>query len=458
MCFIYVRGHSKEMSVAYVSSSNGNDFNKGSIETPFRSIQRALELGADTILLKSGDVFYEKIDLDGSFMDKYGEGEKPRLLGVKIPQPGAWENGVLIDGKWTKCKSCIWRVDLSLDDVKYSGFKTGGSSFFNNVGAIVNLTTDNMNNCRKVPRYSDMTENFDFWQYCPLEELKNTKPEDFDLLYLYFDGDPNEYYFGITMGTSAITLRNSTVCNLNIRYWGYGIDFFDNVRISGCDVDGIGGYIMIGNDKWALLGNGIGSWISPPKRSNCIIEGCNVSRTFDCGATIQGSNLRLDIKAENIIFSNNTFRNCCQTFEEFLRGSNNDNVYNNCIFEHNVSIDAGINTGFRYYDNRYKRCHYLCSSYFRNTGMIIRNNIAINGNYYCATAFDGYYRQAIWQDNVCKIVRGQDLLGNYRGTADVIKIPEQKGKFSTLDEATDSAIAKYRLLTGDNTTTFIIIE
>lgn len=90
--------------------------------------------------------------------------------------------------------------------------------------------------------------------------------------------------------------------------------------------------------------------------------------------------------------------------------------------------------------------------------MIIRNNIAINGNYYCAGAFDKLYRQAKWQDNTCLIKRGQDLLGNYGGTKDVVKVPVAKGEYGSLEEATDSAISRYRYLTGDQTTKFIIIE
>lgn len=456
--FTSVLGYSKTGNTCYVSSSVGSDTNEGSIDSPFRTLLKAIESGVDTILLKSGDIFYERMDLDGYVVDKYGTGQKPMLCGVKIPQKGAWENGRIEDGKWIKSVGNIWRVDLSLEDDRYSGFKTSGSSLLNNAGAVVNIATDDMNNCRKVPEYGDLTENFDFWQDCPVDDTGSATPKDFDFLYLYFEGNPNEYDFGITMGIPAIKIKNGELRNIKIKYWGYGIDFYDNVRISDCDVDGMGGYIMLGYDKWALLGNGIGSWISAPKRHNCIIENCNVSRTFDCGATIQGHHDKKSIRAEDIVFRNNTFRNCCQTFEEFLRGPEEDNMYVNCIFENNVSIDAGINTGFRYYDDRYKRCHFLSNNKLRNTNMIIRNNIAVNGNYYCAGPYDGLYRQTRWQDNTCKIRRGQDLLGNYRGTEDVITVPIDKGNYNSLEEATDSAISRYRYLTGDQTTKFIIIE
>lgn len=462
LCFLIffsaVGQPSRVRQTCYVSSSEGNDFNDGNANSPFKTLARALRSKADTILLKSGDVFYERMDLDGRIVDKYGIGEKPILYGVKIPTKGTWENGLLENNTWIKCKSNIWRINLSLDDKRYSGFKTNGASFLNNVGAVVNLATDDMNNCRKVPHYSDLIYNFDLWQDCPVEDTGSATPQDFNFLYMYFDGNPNEYDFGVTMATSAVSIQNGEVSNLNIKYWGFGIIFKDNVRISHCNIDGIGGYIQRGYHVWVLLGNGIESWISQGVRHNCMIEYCNVSRTFDCGATIQGSSKQNSIRAENIIFRNNTFRNCCQSFEEFLRGPEDTDLYYNCIFENNLSVDAGINTGFRYYDNRYKKSHFLSNSNLRNTNLIIRNNLAINGNYYCAGAYKELYRQAQWQDNTCKIKRGQDLIGNYNGTADVITVPTEKGKYNNLKEATDSAISQYRFLTGDLTTKFIIIE
>lgn len=455
--FAHCQSHSRK--ICYVSSTTGCDTNDGSINFPFKTIGKAIESRRDTILLKSGDTFYEYMELDGCIVDKYGSGDKPILCGVKIPYEDAWENGILENGKWSKCKGSIWRINLGLDDDKYLGYRTGGSSFLNNAGAIVNLSTNDMNNCRKVPSYDELNYNFDFWQDCPIENTGSATPQDFDYLYLYLESDPNKYNLGITMGTHAVSIRNGEIRNVGIKYWGFGIVFKDNVTISNCDIDGIGGHIVLGkNRKWALLGNGLETWITPPARHNCLIENCTVSRTFDCGATLQGHNSKNSIRAENIIFRNNTFRNCCQSFEEFLRGPEENDVYDNCIVEDNLSIDAGINTGFRYYDGRYKRCHFLSNSTLRNTNLIIRNNTAINGNYYCAGEFNKLYRQAQWHGNTCYIKRGQDLLGNYRGTKDVITLPNNKEEYSSLKEATESAISRYRTLTGDETTKFIIIE
>lgn len=451
-------GSCRTLEKCYVSSSEGSDYNDGSLEKPLKSFRKAVSSGADTILIKAGDIFYENIEINGQVVDKYGDGSNPFLCGVKIPEKGSWENGIIKDNKWIAKKSNIWRICLAKDDSYYKGIRTGGSSFLNNAGAVVNLSTDDMNDCRKVPKYSDLLTDFDFWQPCPIENTKDAIPEDFDYLYLYLDKNPNDFNFGISMGTHAVSIKNGEVNNLNIKYWGFGILFQDNVRISNCNIDGIGGFIQRGTQPWVLLGNGIESWITSPGRFNCVVENCIISRTFDCGATIQGGNKKKNLRAENIIFRNNTFKNCCQSFEEFLRGPGEEDLYYNCVFENNISIDAGINTGFRYYDNRYKKCHFLSNSNLRNTNMLIRNNIAYNGNYYCAGACDNQYKQAQWEGNVCFIKRGQDLLGSYQGKRDVIKIPMSNGEYNTLLEATDSAISKYRYLTGDQTTKFIILE
>ena len=454
----YDTSYSKNNNVCYVSSSEGNDYNDGSVLYPFRTFSRAVASGADTVFIKSGDIFYENIEIDGQVVNKYGDGPKPLLYGIKIPQKGRWENGIIVNGKWIKKKSNIWRIDLSADDRYFKGFKTGGASFLNNIGAIINIATDDLNNCRKVPEYKDLSDNYDFWQPCPVKNTGNATIHDFDFLYLFLNENPNEFDFGLSVATYAVSIKNGEVSNLNLKYWEFGIIVKDNVKISNCDIDGIGGNIQRGVKSWVLFGNGIELWVTPPKRYNCIIENCNISRTFDCGATIQGRHYKKKLRAEDIIFRNNTFRNCCQSFEEFLRGPTEDDLYYNCFFENNLSIDAGINTGFRYFDNRYKRCHFLSNSNLRNTHMIIRNNIAINGNYLCAGPYDNLYRQAIWQCNTCHIKRGQDLLGNYVGTKDVIKVPTEKGRFNSIEEATDSAISNYRYLTGDTTTHFIIIE
>jgi hypothetical protein len=88
--------------------------------------------------------------------------------------------------------------------------------------------------------------------------------------------------------------------------------------------------------------------------------------------------------------------------------------------------------------------------------MIFRNNVFVGGNYYCSGAYKGKYKSNIWQGNKCYIRRGDYILSNYSGTADEIRIPEERGAYKTLKTATDAAVSKYREMTGDMTIQFVI--
>lgn len=56
----------------YVSSTLGNDNNSGLLkEFPVQTLKTAIRLG-DTILLKSGDIFYESIEVEYCIIGKYG--------------------------------------------------------------------------------------------------------------------------------------------------------------------------------------------------------------------------------------------------------------------------------------------------------------------------------------------------------------------------------------------------
>lgn len=131
-------------------------------------------------------------------------------------------------------------------------------------------------------------------------------------------------------------------------------------------------------------------------------------------------------------------------------------VYNNCLFEDNIVVNSGKTTGFNYPNTRFKYCHILGNNYKGDKGMIFRNNTFVGGNYYCSGAYNGKYKSNKWQGNNCVIKRGDFLLGNYTGTKDVIRVPMEKGEFPTLKDATEDAISRYRELTGDMTTKFII--
>lgn len=126
------------------------------------------------------------------------------------------------------------------------------------------------------------------------------------------------------------------------------------------------------------------------------------------------------------------------------------------MFEENTVLNIGQTSGFGYPKDRFKYCHVLGNNFKGDKGMIIRNNTFVGGNYYCSGAYRDKYKSNVWEGNVCIIKRGDYILSNYMGTKDVIRIPTKKGDFKTLAEATEDAIRRYRELTGDETTRFVI--
>lgn len=448
----------------YVSSSEGNDNNEGSIQKPFATISKAITMKPTTIKLRCGDIFYESVRCDGINLAPYSNGEKPMVCGLKILPSRAWQ---LFETLPSGMK--IWKVDLALERQVYGGRQFGGNNLHNNIGGFVRTTRSirdsKMCDSKRVRNYDDLkrtdARNFDFYQ--PLENSAKTTPaKNFDCVYVCFQGIPDDD-LGVITGCNGMEIADCNVDSLMICYWGrHGIAGKSNVSISNCDIVGIGGMVQLDYPVFTCLGNGIEFYVHHPGISNCHVSGCHISQCFDAGLTVQGTehdatDMR-PMEVRDVTFMHNVIENCCQSFEEFLNGNNPSDLYYNCTFADNVSRQPGIDTGFRYSDGRYKRSHILTYENNKSTGMVYSRNICTDGNFLCVLSYHGQYSHGIWQGNKCSIRRGQDLLGNYKGTADVVTVPVDKGNYSTLKDADNAAIAKYRKLTGDTSTEFIIIE
>ena len=426
------------VDLVYISSSTGNDSNKGTEENPLKTIRAGKKTGASDILLKAGDVFYENVTLDGVNLRKYGVGNNPIICGYKrIKKPSQWES----------VSENIWRISLAEGD--YSGIDYKGSLPYNNIGCIHEYDNDVIHG-RRVRILDNLKEDWDFWQS---SDYKSKNYGNFDNLYLYFSGDPRELKLEFSTGVIGITVKNACIENINVEGFAiHGISPQSNSIIKNCRVDAIGGELFLGFKTFVCLGNGIEVYVGEDVE-NCLVEGCYISRCYDCGCSIQGSN-RGTATPRNIIFRDNLITNCCQWWEDFL--CNDDNVkYENCVFENNVIVGCG-NSGFGYADGRFKYCNVLGNNVNGDKGMIIRRNLFVGGNFYCSGAYEGGYRSNLWEDNTFISNRGNWLLSNYNGTRDITMIPQDKGKFKSIREATKDAIGYYREKTGDSTTTFIV--
>lgn len=425
----------------FVSSSMGNDANIGvSVDRPLKTINKALTI-ADTLLLKSGDVFYGSFTANDKYIDRYGEGNRPVVCGYKR----------IIEPNWEHVEGYVWR--LKLTDSNFIGIQTPQSSTLNNIGCIHDWKNDKVHG-RKMQYRKDLKQDWDFWQS---EEFASQKvaPTEFDTLYMYCSKNPNKMQLELSTGSNGIVASGTALNNITIVGFGkHGIAGGTRTIIRNCRIDAIGGSTQLGHKTFASLGNGIEYYISKDKE-NCVVKGCYITRCYDCGITIQGSD-KGKATPRNFLIEDNLVTNCCQGWEDFLR-NDDDVVYENCVVRNNLFIDNGETSGFAYPESRFKYCQVLGNNFKGDKGLVLENNIFVNGNYYCTMPYQKKYMSHVWKNNHCYIMRGDFLLSNYTGTADVIRVPVEKKDYYSLSEATETAINQYRDKTGDKTTAFHIL-
>ena len=416
----------------YVSSTLGEDRNTGLTEdAPLKTLRAAYSKGSNcTILLKAGDVFYRESTLVlNRKLGKYGSGANPTLCGYKrIMQP-----------RWERVGNNIWRI--SLVENNYSGVQIEESSYSNNIGCIHEYDKDVIHG-RKRHYIKDLKEDWDMWQ---TESTGSSTPKEaYDILYLYYSGNPNKLKLEFSTGQIAVTLRNGTLENVNVVGYGFGISAGSNAHIRGCHIDAIGGRQLITSKSFVCDGNGVGIWIYADKDTeNTTVEDCFISRIYDSGVCLSGSDGN-STTARNIAIRNNLLAYCCQGWEDFLR-NNPPSHYDNCVFENNIVVFSG-ESGFGYPESRFKYCHVLSNNFKGDKKMIFRNNTFIGGNFHCNGGYQGTYTTNVWENNTCYLTNENYLMGNYSGTKDVVKLGSSKR----------IAISHYRILTEDNSTKFVV--
>ena len=426
---LVLSGSSAIAKTIYVSSSLGNDMNDGLTSiSPLRTLSKALVKG-DTLLLKAGDIFYGRTDFINKTVTRYDEGNNPVISGFKRIE----------EAKWQMVEPNIWVIDLT--STGFSGVNTKGSSNLNNIGCF-HLIDEDVIHGYKVQYKSELKKDWDFWQ---TEKYKDAKAADFDKVYLFFSGNPNDLSLELSTGSSGSMIQNSEVSFINFIGFGkHGIAAKDKSRIHDCKIDIIGGMTFIGYSSYCSLGNGIEFYVNQDITDSEVYD-CYVTRCYDSGITIQAAGLGR-CTPRNIRIHDNLITHCCQAWEDFLR--NDDDVYFvNCYFENNIIAFSG-DSGFGYTNDRFKYCNVLGGNTDGSRGMIIKENVFYGGNFYCSgISVDGYTSNN-WIENKHYVSRGSFVLSNYKGTADVIRIP--------LSGLTGKAIKEYREKTGDFTTRFKI--
>lgn len=435
----YGADESQISTVVYVSSSAGDDSNDGSMKSPLKTFAKIPKENA-RILLKKGDVFYEPLSgLSNCVVDSYGKGSKyPEICGLKLlKNPDAWED----------MGNGVWRLDMNKTENFYGRNLeiTKGNYQLNNLGALYDAASDTVYG-HKVKKLEMLEKDWDITTG-EIYKPKDVNAESYRWLYVKLGKNPSSdgAKLGIlTYGNGVSGLKNCTVRNIAIKGFGrHGLTGSFGGKIENVKIDLIGGSTQVGYRTWVRLGNGIEFWISgsPSSNNRNHVSGCTISRTYDCGSTIQGIVEKGEIVASDITFTGNKFYRCRQAFEHFLSNrSNGRSEYINCHFEGNFAWEMGENefstpeprdNNFLTYDNKRK-------------GMIIKNNVCYGSGIYAGTR--GWAEH--FGENTFYVEQGKhNLLFVYPWNKQGIEIPSNS----------EADIQKYRETLGDTTSKIILV-
>lgn len=435
----YGADESQISTVVYVSSSAGDDSNDGSMKSPLKTFAKIPKENA-RILLKKGDVFYEPLSgLSNCVVDSYGKGSKyPEICGLKLlKNPDAWED----------MGNGVWRLDMNKTENFYGRNLeiTKGNYQLNNLGALYDAASDTVYG-HKVKKLEMLEKDWDITTG-EIYKPKDIDAESYRWLYVKLGKNPSSdgAKLGIlTYGNGVSGLKNCTVRNIAIKGFGrHGLTGSFGGKIENVKIDLIGGSTQVGYRTWVRLGNGIEFWISgsPSSNNRNHVSGCTISRTYDCGSTIQGIVEKGEIVASDITFTGNKFYRCRQAFEHFLSNrSNGRSEYINCHFEGNFAWEMGENefstpeprdNNFLTYDNKRK-------------GMIIKNNVCYGSGIYAGTR--GWAEH--FGENTFYVEQGKhNLLFVYPWNKQGIEIPSNS----------EADIQKYRETLGDTTSKIILV-
>lgn len=435
----YGADESQISTVVYVSSSAGDDSNDGSMKSPLKTFAKIPKENA-RILLKKGDVFYEPLSgLSNCVVDSYGKGSKyPEICGLKLlKNPDAWED----------MGNGVWRLDMNKTENFYGRNLeiTKGNFQLNNLGALYDAASDTVYG-HKVKKLEMLEKDWDITTG-EIYKPKDIDAESYRWLYVKLGKNPSSdgAKLGIlTYGNGVSGLKNCTVRNIAIKGFGrHGLTGAFGGKVENVKIDLIGGSTQVGYRTWVRLGNGIEFWISgsPSSNNRNHVSGCTISRTYDCGSTIQGIVEKGEIVASDITFTGNKFYRCRQAFEHFLSNrSNGRSEYINCHFEGNFAWEMGENefstpeprdNNFLTYDNKRK-------------GMIIKNNVCYGSGIYAGTR--GWAEH--FGENTFYVEQGKhNLLFVYPWNKQGIEIPSNS----------EADIQKYRETLGDTTSKIILV-
>lgn len=389
----------------YVSSSEGSDVNDG--HTPDRPLKTLncpkIRKENSRIYLKRGDVFYENItEIYSCIIDSYGIGDRPIICGFrKLKKTGEWVN----------IRNNIWQLDM-FDTANFSGYPFSRENDnrlepLNNIGFIYDEGSGELHG-HLVSSLSKLEKRWDIFT-SEIHQTNELQPETYRYVYLYHENPNNltELCFPV-FRRGVFYAENCSIRNITIRGFGWhGFHAARNTVLEKCVIDMIGGAVQVGLPFWVRFGNGVEFWIDESGFcTNNLIQDCWISRTYDCGATIQGQGENMT-NVVSIKFLNNTFYHCRQAFEHFLKPTDlSDPKYIDCEFSNNICLEMGVNE----FETPEIRDANILSYESKNCLVKIQNNLFFGSNHYCGER---------WSENMSNniiYIYEDQYLNNYHGS------------------------------------------
>ena len=361
----------------YINPGKGNDESDGLSKTKaWKSLNKVSSftfLAGDSILFQSGEIFYEKLVLNGNgtaenpiFIGRYGHGTNPEIRNARVVNQ--WENiGNSLwgakDNELNQDVGAIFVLDYS-GNVKYTYWQ-------------------------KRNEMKDVSVIGDFWgnglsgngYFAVVKSPNNISP-------ILISGKGTQVIASLHDNSIAIKgNRHIIIDGLAIRFGGsHGISISDNAQnivVRNCNISYIGGCeIYTGYN--GRYGNGIEIWGSA---DGVLIEKNRIWEIYDTGFTHQYSGPLVQYQ-RNIVFRNNIVSNVgLSSIESWNTCSVGIGSMENIYVENNTFHNSGIECWACDQQNRRNffpntgkiGAHYaFLSSNARITDFYIRNNIFSN--------------------------------------------------------------------------------
>lgn len=410
----------------YVSSTEGSNMYDGlSDKTPKHDLAGIPKEGV-TILLKCGDVFWGGISgYKNCTIASYGEGDRPVICGFKV---------LVNPNAWIEIGNGRWYLELDNTDNFRGNVEKKQDASYNNIGFIYDCKQDKIYG-RNLKDLDSLKREMDFFTSNSFT-LQDVKDHPFDKVYVTSEKNPSAY------GNLCFPMYQSGVSDMtNCVIKGIAVAGFSRtgmVRLNGClvedcQIDLIGGAILLGYTKRARYGNGVELWYN---RCDNVIRDCLISRTYDCATTIQANG---DIKSnpQNNHIVNNRIYKCRQAFEHFMNPSDEKLVlYDDCEFSGNICYMMGENE----FDSPEMRDCNILSYENKAKPIIIKKNVFFGGNHLDGSGIDDGMT-----DNTIYLYQGQ-----YLYTRHWYKTP------NTIIASDIQTIEQYRSITHDNSNIVVL--